>query len=228
MRTMKHFYYLLIISSLVLVLPSCKDKNSPAETTTSSSYSGYAPDAKGIVGRWFDIHKWTGTLPHWNGPLTFHIQQAGKTIPTPTLATSLCILLHIKAATRPDIWTGNTSHTENLHCNKYLIQANPRRRKGGEYQKKSTRSALFSYSIGWNLLNLNLFGGLAYYFMEFRQFDGQNTVFHRRGISLWYILNGRLGQRPAMYFREVRYATYLEIYFLGLRLTSGERKEPKE
>jgi hypothetical protein len=52
---MKHLYYLLIISSLVLVLPSCKDKNSPAGTTTSSSYSGYAPDAKGVVGRWFDM-----------------------------------------------------------------------------------------------------------------------------------------------------------------------------
>ncbi|MBQ9340249.1 MAG: hypothetical protein IJS13_07955 [Paludibacteraceae bacterium] len=60
---MKHIYYLLIAALMVCLLPSCKDKNSPND---SGSYSGYAPDAKSLVGRWFDMRS-NYVKFAWNG-----------------------------------------------------------------------------------------------------------------------------------------------------------------
>lgn len=44
----------LVAVVTLLGVTSCSDKNSPSGGG-SSSYSGYAPDAKGMVGKWLDL-----------------------------------------------------------------------------------------------------------------------------------------------------------------------------
>ena len=54
----------LLLIALLVGFSSCKDRNAPSGGG-SSSYSGYAPTAAGMVGRWLDI----GVLMkfRWNG-----------------------------------------------------------------------------------------------------------------------------------------------------------------
>lgn len=56
---------ILLLVAVLMCLPSCKERNTPSGGG-SSSYSGYAPTAAGMVGRWLDIgvlmkFRWTGS-----------------------------------------------------------------------------------------------------------------------------------------------------------------------
>lgn len=65
---MKHIYFLLIAATMVCLFPSCKEKDNDTESpsTSGTSYSGYAPNANGLVGRWFDMRS-NYVKFSWNG-----------------------------------------------------------------------------------------------------------------------------------------------------------------
>lgn len=55
----------MLMVALLVLITSCKERNTPSGGG-SSSYSGYAPTAAGMVGRWLDIgvlmkFRWTGS-----------------------------------------------------------------------------------------------------------------------------------------------------------------------
>ena len=55
----------LLLVGICMGFSACKDQNTPSGGGGSTSYSGYAPNAAGMVGRWLDI----GVLMkfRWNG-----------------------------------------------------------------------------------------------------------------------------------------------------------------
>ena len=55
---MKKIFLFFMTATIMCFLPSCKEKNNldgGGSGTGTTSYSGYAPDAKGLVGRWFNM-----------------------------------------------------------------------------------------------------------------------------------------------------------------------------
>ena len=122
---MKHIYFLLIAASMVCLLPSCKDKNSPTDNGSvnsgGTSYSGYAPDVNGIKGRWFDMRSnyvkfsWNGTNWDVAEGRMIEILRAGVSIYDFNVSGGNITYTQVDGYTATLKWSVNYSYTSKLY-----------------------------------------------------------------------------------------------------------------
>ena len=55
---MKKIFLFIMTAMIMCFLPSCKENNTPeggSSDAGTTTYSGYAPNAKSLIGKWFDM-----------------------------------------------------------------------------------------------------------------------------------------------------------------------------